>query len=113
LQKIIKNTTIILVVFFNCEKMATYNLDHNEEVDSIKINGVWYEVGDIPYSIIVKIRNIKTGMFDKSLDVQWRPIIKEILEIKNKDVNVENLTKDKVFWFIKYLKRKLGKWQIW
>lgn len=40
--------------------MATYNLDANEEIDTLTINGVPYEVGDIPIRIIEQIMEIKT-----------------------------------------------------
>lgn len=83
--------------------MATYNLDANEEIDQIMINGVEYEVGDIPVRIIEKIMAIKTGFFRKDLVEQWRPICQEILEIRNKDVDLSNITKEKIYAFITYI----------
>ena len=83
--------------------MAQYNLDENEEIDQIKINGVEYEVGDIPVRIIEKIMTIKTGIFHKDLIEQWRPICKEILELRNKEINLEDLTKEKLFALITYI----------
>lgn len=93
--------------------MATYNLDQNEEIDQIKINGIEYEVGDIPVRIMEKIMAIKTGWFRKDLVDQWRPICKEILEIRNKDVDIENLTQEKLLAFIQYIQWKIHRWQIW
>lgn len=89
--------------------MAVYNLDINEEIDNIKINGVDYEVGDIPVRIIEKIMQIKTGFFRKDIVEQWKPICQEILEIRNKNVDVSNITKDKMFAFITYINNKLEK----
>lgn len=83
--------------------MATYNLDANEEIDQIMINGVEYEIGDIPVRIIEKIMAIKTGFFRKDLVEQWRPICQEILEIRNKNVDLSNITKEKIYAFITYI----------
>lgn len=93
--------------------MTTYNLDANEEIDFIKINGIDYEVGDIPMRIIDKIMEIKTWLFKKDIIEQWRPICQEILEIRNKNVDVSNLTRDKLFAFINYIKWKIQKGQVW
>lgn len=93
--------------------MTIYNLDANEEIDQIKINWVDYEVWDIPVRIIEKIMQIKTGIFKKDLIEQWRPVCQEILELRNKNVDVSNLTKDKLLAFITYIKWKIQKWQIW
>ena len=93
--------------------MAIYDLDINEEIDQIKINWVEYEVWDIPVRIIEKIMDIKVWFFKKDMLIQWRPICKEILEIRNKNVDIENITKDKLQAFIIYIKWKLQKWQIW
>lgn len=93
--------------------MATYNLDANEEIDQIKINGIEYEVGDIPVRIMEKIGQIKTWFFRKDLENQWRPICQEILEIRNENVDLSNLTKEKLYAFIQYIQWKLQKWQIW
>jgi len=93
--------------------MATYNLDANEEIDTMTINGVPYEVGDIPVRIIEKIMAIKTGFFRKDLIEQWKPICQEILELRNKNVDLSNLTKEKLFAFITYIKWKIEKGQIW
>jgi len=93
--------------------MTIYNLDANEEIDLIKINGIEYEVWDIPIAIIEKILNIKTWIFKRDLVDQWKPICKEILEIRNKNVDVSNITKDKLFAFITYTKWKIEKWQLW
>lgn len=93
--------------------MTIYNLDANEEIDQIKINWIDYEVWDIPVRIIEKIMQIKTGIFKKDLIEQWRPVCQEILELRNKNVDVSNLTKDKLLAFITYIKWKIQKWQIW
>ena len=93
--------------------MAKYNLDENEEIDDFTINGIEYEVWDIPFQIIEKILNIKTWIFKKDLIEQWRPICQEILEMRNKNVDLSNLTKDKLFAFITYIKWKIEKWQLW
>lgn len=93
--------------------MAVYNLDANEEIDQIKINWVDYEVGDIPLAIIEKIMAVKVGFFTKDTINQWIPICKEILEIRNKNIDMSGMTKDKILAFITYIKWKIQKWQIW
>lgn len=94
--------------------MAIYNLDQNEEIDTIKINGVEYEVWDIPVRIMEKIMNIKTGFFKKdNMVAKWLPICQEILEMRNKNVDLTNLTNEKLFAFIEYINLKLVKMQVW
>ena len=93
--------------------MAIYDLDLNEEIDTIKINGVEYKVWDIPERIIEKIMNIKVWIFNNNIIEKWKPICKEILEIRNKNVDIDNITKEKMFAFIQYIKNKIQKWQLW
>ncbi len=93
--------------------MAIYDLDANEEIDQIKINGTEFEVWDIPVRLIEKTMMIKTGFFRKDLVDQWLPICKEILEIRNPPIDLSLLTKDKIFALITYIKWKIEKWQIW
>jgi hypothetical protein len=38
--------------------------------------------------IIEKIMTIKTGFFKKDIVEQWKPICKEILEIRNQNVDI-------------------------
>lgn len=93
--------------------MAIYDLDKTEIIDVIKINWKEYKVWDIPTSIILKIKKIKSWIFWflwKSIEDQWVPIIKEILEIKNENVNIENISKKQIFWFVSFLKDKILKW---
>lgn len=54
-------------------------------------------------AIIKKIMAIKTGFFKKDTLDQWIPICKEILELRNKDVDVGGITKEKMFGFITYI----------
>jgi len=93
--------------------MAIYNLDQNEEIDTMTINGVQYEVGDIPESIVAKIMKIKTGVFRRDLEAQWMPICKEILELRNNQFDIANLTRDKLLSFIQYIQWKIQRWLIW
>jgi len=90
-----------------------YNLDENEEIDNIKINWINYDVWDIPLTILEEILEIKTGLFSKSLMNQWKPICKKILEIRNNNINIDNLTEKKLLAFIQYIKNKISKWQLW
>lgn len=93
--------------------MAKYNLDADEEIDIFTINWIEYEVWDIPMRIIENILEIKTWFFKKDIVEQWKPICQDILEIRNKDVDISNLTKDKIFAFITYTKWKIEKGQLW
>jgi hypothetical protein len=93
--------------------MAVYNLDINEEIDYIKINWIDYEIWDIPVKIIEKVMTIKTWLFRKDIIEQWRPICQEILELRNKNIDLSNITKEKLFAFIGFIQWKIQKWQIW
>ena len=83
--------------------MTVYDLDKYEDIDQIKINGVEYEVGDIPLSIVAKINKIKTGKNRKDIMDQWKPICTEILSIRNKNVDLSNVGEEKIKAFIHYI----------
>lgn len=90
--------------------MAIYDLDQNEEIDFIKINWVEYLVWDIPILILQKIKKIKVW---KNSIKQRKDICKEILSIRNWDVNIYYITKDKLMEFILCINNKIEKWQVW
>ena len=89
-----------------------YDLDQNEEIDIIIINWKEYKVGDIPTYLMEKIQKIKTWFFGKNNIEVWKPIIEEIIWIKNKDFKIENLTNEKIYSFTDLILLKLEKWAI-
>lgn len=93
--------------------MAIYNLDHNEKIDNFKINWIEYEVWEIPIRIIEKIMDIKVWFLtkDNELMKKWKPICKELLEVRNKNVNIDNIQKEKLLALITYIKWKIEKQQ--
>ena len=91
--------------------MAIYDLDKNEEIDIIKINDKEYKVWDIPPEIIRKILKINT-MFtsEDKLYKERKNIMEEILKIRDDDVNLEYVSKDKILAFAVYIQNKILKW---
>ena len=49
--------------------MVTYNLDLNEEIDQIKINGVEYDFSEMPNGSTLPIYNTETK--SKNFDCEW------------------------------------------
>lgn len=92
--------------------MAIYDLDKNEEIDYIKINWIEYQIWDIPLDIENDILKISTFTKEEKLVKQWKKIMYRILKIRNKDVNIEDISIEKIKAFIIYLKNKIEKWQI-
>jgi len=90
----------------------TYDLDKNEKLDSMKINGVEYAIGDIPVKIMERIMNIETWFFKRSITKSWLPICEDILKIRNENVNISNITDNKLLAFINYINDKILKWQV-
>lgn len=83
------------------------DLDANEDIDIIKINGVEYSIGDIPPSIKQRILNMTTNR--KEINNAWRPILLDILKIKNKDVQDPKLwTDEKVIAFSMFIIKKMS-----
>jgi hypothetical protein len=93
--------------------MAVYDLDKNEKIDDFTINWVEYQVGEIPIRIIEKIMQIKVWLFtkDEELLKQWKPICKELLEVRNQNVNIDNIQKEKLLALITYIRWKIEKQQ--
>lgn len=85
------------------------DLDEDEIINTVKINDRDYKIWDIPDDLIMKILNIKTWFLvtNKSLLKQWKPILKEILEIKNDDVRIELLSDKKIAWLIQIITEKI------
>lgn len=93
--------------------MAVYDLDKNEEIDYMTINGKEYEVGDIPLDIIQEIYKTDIYSSEKKLKEKWIKIMKKILSIRNKDIDIDKISDDKIKAFIIYLKDKADRWWIW
>ena len=75
------------------------DLDANEDIEKVMINGIVYEVGDIPESILERISKIDVNK--KNVYEKRSPIIEDILKIKNKDVQPVKLrTEEKIGAFI-------------
>lgn len=89
-----------------------YDLDQNEEIDIIIMNWQEYKIWDIPLVLMEKILKINTGIFSWNTAEKLRPIINEIVLIKNKDFKIETLTDEKIFNFFRMLNLKIEKWAI-
>ena len=85
------------------------DLDKNEELDHITVNGIKYIVWDIPGEIKERIINMKPNK--RNLYRKRKPIIIEILKIKNDYVqDMRYRTDDKLDAFIFHITNKLTKW---
>jgi hypothetical protein len=91
--------------------MTVINLDENERIDEIQIQGVKYLAGDIPPLLAIQILNIKTNMLSRFLRIstekQREPIIKEYLSIKNEKVEMRYWTKNHIQSMILYINKRL------
>ena len=88
-----------------------HDLDKNEEVDIIKINDIEYKVWDIPPEIIRRILKVNTLFTsEEKLYEEWENIMEEILRIRNKEVNLKYVSKDKILAFAVYIQNKILKW---
>ena len=79
-----------------------------EEIDTVQLNGVKYDIGDVTAEMMQKIWAVDLES-DVSIYDQWRPIVKEILEIRNENVNVDDLWRDKIEALIRFLIEKIKK----
>lgn len=81
-----------------------------EEIDTIKLNGVEYEIGNVTPEMMERIGKVdlqsKVSVFD-----QWRPIVKEILQVRNPDADAESLWRDKIEAFVRYLMQRIRRQQ--
>lgn len=91
--------------------MTVINLDENERIDEIQIQGIKYLTGDIPPLLAMQILNIKTNMLSRFLRIstekQREPIIKEYLSIKNEKVEMRYWTKNHIQSMILYINKRL------
>lgn len=91
--------------------MTVINLDENERIDEIQIQGVKYFAGDIPPLLAMQILNIKTNMLSRFLRIstekQREPIIKEYLSIKNEKVEMRYWTRNHIQSMILYINKRL------
>ena len=91
--------------------MTVINLDENERIDEIQIQGVKYLAGDIPPLLAMQILNIKTNILSRFLRIstekQREPIIKEYLSIKNEKAEMRYWTKNHIQSMILYINKRL------
>lgn len=92
--------------------MAIINLDENEHIDLLQIQGVNYKAGDVPPAIAEQILNIKTSFlsrwFGKGVEHQRANIIKDYLLIKNEVVEMRYWTKSHLQQMIFYLSKRIN-----
>lgn len=80
-----------------------YDLNIEENIDTFTLKWKIYEIPEITDELKAKIAKID----DKwDLTLEWRKIIKEILEIRN-EVNIEDFWEVEILNLIKYFKKKL------
>lgn len=95
--------------------MAVINLDENEKIDEIIVQGRTYFVGDIPPAILLRIYNIRTSMmprilarfFKKHILNQRKAVIQDYLELKNKEVDLKYWSENHIQNFISYIEKRL------
>lgn len=92
--------------------MTSYNLDKDEDIDTITINGFDYQVGDLPLEIITKVEKISTKEKLGDILEGFRPIMRDLLKIKNPEIDTRELTDDKVASFMSYVLNKIKAGQI-
>ncbi len=82
------------------------DLDANENIEKVMINGNIYSIGDIPESIIERISNIDVNK--KNIYEKRSPIIEDILKIKNEEVQeIQLRTEEKIGAFIWFITEKI------
>lgn len=91
--------------------MVVYDLDRNESIDTVKVNGIEYRLGDVPKSVQGIMMDVKVSWWEKLKGVKlvdkWRPVVKKYLEVFNKDVNIEHWDDGQVFQLISILYDRL------
>lgn len=85
------------------------DLDIGEDIDYIMINGRPYEIGTIPKKLLERVNDIDTTKGLNSLLLQWRDLAKDILEVRNDNINMDHITDHKLTAFIKYVLDKIKK----
>lgn len=88
--------------------MKIYNLDENEKVDIIIINWKNYEIWDIKPKILEKIKNLPTiWIWHKKFLQKWREIVFEILEMKNSEIDYENISEKHILQIIEIISNRI------
>lgn len=85
------------------------DLDLNEDIDYIKLNGREYQIGIIPQRLLERVNAIDTTKGLDDLLIQWRDLAKDILEVRNDVINMDHITDEKLGAFIKYILDKVAK----
>ena len=94
--------------------MTVFDLDANEIVEAIKLNWREYLIWDIPDWIIKRILSVKTGIFRRDLITQLKPIARDILKIKNDNIDMDLITDDKILALINWIKEnRLNMKSLW
>ena len=88
--------------------MKIYDLDVDEKFDIIKIWKREYEIWDVPVWIFERIQKINTSFItDNKLFEKWRWIIIDMLEVRNKDVDISKLRESHILQIIKIISDKI------
>lgn len=94
--------------------MKTYNLDRNEVIDEVIIDNKKYLIGDIPVKYIEEIINLPLIF---TTDAKFTKNIKElftkILSIKNDDVDLQNVSNEKMKDLLVILQNRVRQWQLY
>lgn len=88
-----------------------YNLDIDEQIDTLSLYWKEYEIWDIPLEICQDIVDIDTT---KNTKQQWIPIIESILKLRNElNIDLWKISDDKLTKIIQLISLKVSKWKIW
>lgn len=76
------------------------------EIDIVKLDWISYEIWEVTIDQMMKIWQVdlswKTGVYE-----QRREIVKDILFVRNPNVDINNIWRDKIEAFIRYLIEKI------
>ncbi len=91
--------------------MTVINLDENERIDEIQVQGVKYLAGDVPPFLAEQILNIKGSFYSRflwtSVEKQREPIIRDYLRLKNEQVDMRYRTKRHIQNMIFYITKRI------
>jgi len=92
-----------------------YDLDRDESIDIVKVNGKSYRVWDVPVAVKVLFMNTRYNFWDvikwvKRID-KWRNVVKEYLKVFNDNVDISKWDDGQVFQLLNILKIKILGWE--
>jgi len=95
--------------------MVVYDLDRDESIDTLMVNGKGYRMWDIPVGVMKSFVGVRYGLWDrlrwvKRID-KWKPVVEEYLWVFNEKVDLKNWDDGQIFQFINILSKKIGVWE--